>query len=255
MADKLIFISCGQRTDGEKALGALLKSAVDGTLGFQAYFADSVHDLDSLTHHVFDGLHRCAGAIVVLQNRGLVTETGGAAWGHRSSVWVNQEVAILAYRQFIESTKVSILAFIEAGVRLEGAMTSLIVNPQPLPPSAAIVSSVISWLATSDFAGVTRDAFLEKWAQLSNAARRVVAVVIEEGGQNVKESSVRQGLAKRFGLSSNKASQEVQESKLEFVNTDLVKLISNIHSGHELSINPTWERQLRRECTGWLTGT
>jgi hypothetical protein len=157
MADKLIFISCGQLTDAEKSVGVLIKALVDATPGFKAYFAESVHDLDSLAHNVFDGIQRCAGAIVALRDRGLVLDANGAVWGHRSSVWVNQEVALLAYRQFAESTKLPILAFVDPGVKLEGAMTSLIVNPQPLPGLADLKTFVDSWLANSEFTAVSAD--------------------------------------------------------------------------------------------------
>ena len=95
MANKLIFVSCGQLTEAEKSVGVLLKAVVDGTSGFEAYFAGAVHDLDALAHHVLEGIQRCAGAIVVLHDRGVVMHSDGAKWGHRSSVWVNQEVAIL----------------------------------------------------------------------------------------------------------------------------------------------------------------
>jgi len=31
-----------------------------------------------------------------------------------------------------------------------------------------------------------------------------------------------------------------------------VKLIQNTHSGDELSVNPTWEFQLSKQCGKWL---
>src|SRR5437773_2014248 len=111
MGNKLIFVSCGQLTEAEKTLGVLMKAVVDGTPGFEAYFAETVQDLASLAHHVLNGIRQCAGAIVVLQDRGIVTYADGGEWGHRSSVWVNQEVAILAYRQFFEAKAIPILAF------------------------------------------------------------------------------------------------------------------------------------------------
>ncbi len=49
----------------------------------------------------------------------------------RSSVWTNQELALLAYRQFFERRTIPILAFKEQTVTLEGAMTAFIVNPKP----------------------------------------------------------------------------------------------------------------------------
>lgn len=254
MPNKLIFISCGQLTESERNVGVLLKAVIDATPGFQGYFAETVHNLQALTANVLEGIQRCAGAIVVLQDRGVVTHSDGVEWGHRSSVWVNQEVAILAYRQFFESETLPILAFVDPVVKLEGAMTSLIVNPQQMPSSAQLASAVTTWLTESKFSDSSNEVFLTKWEQLPEASKMVVAALLEEGGQNVKQSSVRQAVAKRFGIDSNAASEALQAARLQFIATDLVKLVKNIHSGDEFSVNPTWEFQLRKQCGAWVQG-
>ena len=61
MSYKRIFVSCGQATEAEKVTGILLKSVVDAELGFSAYFAETVHDLEALAQHVLKGLQECAG--------------------------------------------------------------------------------------------------------------------------------------------------------------------------------------------------
>src|ERR1019366_4994876 len=137
-------------TDLEKAIGSLIKSAVDGIPGYKGYFAETVHDLEALAQNVFKGLQDCSGAIVVLQDRGVVTQTDGKVWGHRSSVWVNQEIAILAYRQHSESKRIPVLVLAESAVKHEGAMTSLIVNPRLLPPPSELASTVRDWLAEAE---------------------------------------------------------------------------------------------------------
>jgi len=126
VSDKKIFVSCGQATEAEKTTGIILKSMVEAQPGISAYFAETVHDLEALAQHVLKGLQECAGAIIVMQDRGRVVHSDNTEWGHRSSVWVNQELAILAYRQFFESRQLPILAFMDPQVKLEGAMTTLI---------------------------------------------------------------------------------------------------------------------------------
>lgn len=252
MGNQIIFVSCGQLTEAEKSLGVLIKTIIDGTPGFHAYFAETVHDLDALAHHVLKGLQECVGAVVVLHDRGGVAQTDGLPWGHRSSVWVNQEVAILAYRQFFESMNLPILAFADPAVKLEGAMTSLIVNPKPIPSASEVVGAITAWLSSAEFSHSSGEVFLSKWGQLTESDRMVIAALIDEGGKNVKHSSIRQTLAKRFDIAKEAAGKYLQESKLQFISTDLVKLISNIHSGDELSMNPTWEFNLRRQCAAWL---
>ena len=103
MNKSLIFVSCGQRTPDEKELGVRIKATIDATPGFEAYFAETVQNLDALSSNVLDAVRRCSGAVVVLNDRGPMIGADGAEVGRRSSVWVNQEVAILAYRQFFES--------------------------------------------------------------------------------------------------------------------------------------------------------
>jgi hypothetical protein len=79
-----------------------------------------------------------------------------------------------------------------------------------------------------------------------------VVVLVDEGGTNVKESLVRQDLAKRLSIDPNAADNALRDAKLHFMKTDLVKLVPNIRSGDELSINPTWQHQLRQKCGEWL---
>ncbi len=105
MAKELIFVSCGQLTAEEKDLGTAVKAEIDKMPGLEGYFAQTVHDLSALAHHVFDALRHCSGAILLLHERGRVTASDGSDLGYRSSVWVNQELAILAYRQFSKSAR------------------------------------------------------------------------------------------------------------------------------------------------------
>lgn len=248
----LIFVSCGQVTDTEKSLGVAVKATIDATPGFEAYFAETVHDLQALGVNVFDALRRCAGAVMLFQDRGKVVRADGTELGHRSSVWVNQELAILAYRQFVEATSIPLLAFVDPNVRLEGAMTSLIVNPHRLGPAAEVASVVRAWLRETAFGSAPDHVFRDKWSQLSDSARRVIAGLIEEGGELVKESAVRRALMRRFNFDGNRAAAALSDAKLQFINTGLVDLIQNIHSGDELSIHGTWKFALQREIARWL---
>jgi hypothetical protein len=80
----------------------------------------------------------------------------------------------------------------------------------------------------------------------------VVAVLLDGGGTNVKESLLRQGLAKRLSIDTNVADDALREAKLYFMKTDLIKLVQNTVIGNELSVNPTWQFQLRQKCGEWL---
>jgi len=254
MGKHLIFVSCGQLTEHEKTLGVLLNGLIDGTPGFEAYFAEAVRAFEAPVRNVFDALCRGAGAVVILHDRGMVVGPKGEELGRRSSVCINQELAILAYRHFSEDKHIPVLAFADRKVKIEGAMTSLIVNPGPLGAAEDVVSAVRSWLAERQFGGTSHEAFQQKWAQLSESARGVVAGLLDEGGYSVKETAVRHALMRLFNTRPDQASEAVRNSKLEFMKTDVVKLIQNIYSGDELSVHPTWKFALRREIAKWSGG-
>ena len=250
MTDKLIFISCGQQTDEEKKLGTSVKELVDSIPGYKAYFAEYVQNLDALAKNVFDGLRKCSGLISFLHERGLVITEDKKEWGYRSSAWVNQEIAILAYRKQFEGIDMPVLVFKDEKIRLEGAMTSLIVNPKPMGTEPDILETIKSWLESSEFplnslAGDER--FYSKWKKLSPTSIKVLSALIDEGGNNVKETAVRICLQENYGFGKNDASSSVRTAKSEFINTNVVKLISDINSGDELSISPIWQWHIIRE--------
>ncbi len=249
MAERLIFISCGQQTAEEKRLGTAVKELIDSKPGYRAYFAEYVQSLGALARNVFDGLRKCSGLISFLHKRGLVTLDGDKEWGYRSSVWVNQEIAILAYREQFEGIDIPILVFKDEKVRLEGAMTSLIVNPIPIISEKEVLMKVESWLQTAVFSNLIgiNDRFFSKWQKISSPSKKVLSALIDEGGSNVKESAIRICLREKYGMEKNESSSAISNAKLEFINTDLVKLIPNIHSGDEMSLNPTWQWHIRRE--------
>ena len=238
---RLIFVSCGQVTQEEKQLGTAVKGLIDGTEGFQAYFAEQVHDLASLGHHILNALQRCSGAICFLQKRGQVTGVAGEDWGIRSSVWVNQEIAILAYRKFLESADLPIMVFKDADVRMEGAMTSFIVNPLPLLSISEALAQVKEWLQSTDFAPCLSDEFQAKWNKLSLNSKRAINCLVSEGGQQAKEFNIRRKLQDKYGLEKNAADRAVREAKQQFTDTGLVICHHNIHTGHEMSLHPTWK--------------
>ena len=118
-----------------------------------------------------------------------MTTQGNKEWGYRSSVWVNQEISILAYRKQFEGVEIPILVLKDKKVRLEGAMTSLIVNPIPMNSESEILKQIESWLKTTEFplsSSANDDRLLSKWEKLSSTSR------------NVKESSIRVCLQENY---------------------------------------------------------
>lgn len=243
----MIFVSCGQLRPEEKRLGQRIKSEIDATPGFKAYFADTVQDLSGLSAHILDALRRSSGAVIVLHPRGEIRADDGRVLGIRSSVWINQEVALLAYRQFFERRAIPVLAFRDPSVTLEGAMTAFIINPKPSVDEDTVLTEVRRWLAEEALSGATdeNDVFQAKWDTLQADDRSILAALIAEGGRDIKEHSVRRRLIKQHGFEKNRASEVLRKRRMVLSEENLVQLRHNVYDGDEMSLHPYWEWYIR----------
>lgn len=150
-AEKIIFVSCGQATGREKKLGLAVKNLIDNRTGFRAYFAETVSSFDALTSEVFGSLSVSSGAVILMHPRGRVKPPKGNAF-ERASVWLHQEIAILAYMSHAESIKIPALALCASDLKREGAMSNLILNARALPPrKKEVLDAVSDWLSRTDF--------------------------------------------------------------------------------------------------------
>lgn len=253
---RLIFVSCGQLTAEERNLGQQIKAEVDAVPGFEAYYADAVQSLAGLAEHILDALRRSAGAIVVLHPRGRVLSDRGDDLGVRSSVWINQEVAILAYRQFADRADLPILAFADPSIGLEGAMTAFIVNPKPLTDARSLLPQVREWLLALPVSQSAANVavFEEKWNALTENDRTLLAALVAEGGHGIKESSVRRRLIDQHGFDRTHADDVVRERRLALSQANLVQLRHNVYDGDEISLHPSWERLVRHEVAKFSHG-
>lgn len=200
-----------------------------------------------LSAHILDALRRSSGAVIVLHSRGEVRAKDGRALGIRSSVWINQEVALLAYRQFFEKRAIPILAFRDSSVTLEGAMTAFIVNPKPSVDEHFVLAEVRKWLTDEALSGATDEhkLFQQKWDALQADDRAILAALIAEGGRDIKEQSVRRRLIKHHGFEKNRASDVLRRRRTVLSEENLVQLRHNIYDGDEMTLHPQWEWHIR----------
>jgi hypothetical protein len=248
---KLIFVSCGQQTATEISLGRQVKETIDSTSEFEAYFAETVHDLESLTKNIFDALYRCSGAIIFLHDRGKVIDSSGNEWGNRSSVWVNQEIAILAFRKYIDASELPTLVFKQDNIRIEGAMTSLISNPLQLIDPLYVINEIKNWLKSKSFALSSAEIFEDQWKLLSKSSIEIISCLIEQGGKDVKVEVIRRDLMTRHGFTNNDTTDAIRNAKIDFSKTNLVKYKHDIYSGDEFSMHPTWVFYIHRAIAEW----
>jgi len=198
---------------------------------------------------LYDALRRCSGAVVLLHPRGRVLADDDLDLGVRSAVWINQEVAILAYRQFFEGNRIPILSFKHEDVDLEGAMTSFIINTLPLGDQENILEHVSSWLANGALAGENsqQDIFDEKWAVLQNNDYVVLGALIDEGGCDIKQTSVRLRMSAQYGVDGNQTTEILRASLARLTVQNLVRANRTPRDGAEMSLHPTWEWYVRHE--------
>ncbi len=126
---KTVFISCGQWSEEEKQLGKDICELVKANRpDLDAYFAENQSTTESLSSNILNALYRAAAFICVMHKRGSVTASDGSQ-RTRASVWIEQEIAILAFMQHVLNRPVPVFLFQEKGISLEGIRSLLQLNP------------------------------------------------------------------------------------------------------------------------------
>src|SRR5215470_13833204 len=119
MEKRIIFISCGQFSETEKILGSAIRDLVNSTEVFQGYFAENQSTAESVTKNIFAKLDKCFGLVCVMHERGAVSLPSGNST-IRASVWIEQEIAIVAFLTEILNRPIKTCAYIRKGIAREG---------------------------------------------------------------------------------------------------------------------------------------
>ena len=205
--EKLIFVSCGQLTDEEKKLGQDVEYVINEKEGFRPYRAEVIQDLRGLEQHIFEALSRCSGAVVILHSRGQVKQSVGKQTV-TSSMWVNQEVAILAFRHWLEAENIPVRMFKQPEVTLEGVMTSIIGNPTDFDSSQEVIDEVGRWLSGETFTGLKSEREFERLiAGLDDSDWKVIEAIFAGGEYRVSRQQLKSYLKQEMRLSSQDASR------------------------------------------------
>jgi hypothetical protein len=136
----IIFISCGQVTAEEKALGLKIREAIDNSGIFQGYFAENQSSLEGVTQHIFAQLERCFGLVCVMHARGEVSSPYGTTV--RASVWIEQEIAIAAFITGIQGRKIRIRVYLQKGIHREGVRDKVLINPKEFETGDEILTDL-----------------------------------------------------------------------------------------------------------------
>ena len=175
-----VFVSCGQLTEPEKALGREVARVVEAH-GMTPFFAQDVHSAGDLNSEVFRAIQTCDAFLAILQKRGTIT-FGSHSPAVRSSVWIQQEIAIFCYRMFLEQRSLPLRVYSERGIRREGVMEIAVVNPIEFDREDEVVTGVNSWLNGHEFEehpiqGRREDLFRHRFAQTNEDQLIVLELV------------------------------------------------------------------------------
>ncbi len=136
----LVFISCGQFADDEISLGKAVESLIRDETSFDAYFAEQQNSLDGLTTNILSNLNRAAGFIAIMHHRGEFDTPHGHVI--RSSVWVEQEIAIAAFIQHILGRRIEVAVYMQRGIGREGIRQQLRLKPVEFDQSDEVLADL-----------------------------------------------------------------------------------------------------------------
>ena len=189
MPERVVFISCGQLTEGEKGLGREVAAIIERH-GMRPFFAQDVHSAGDLNSEVFRAIQSCDAFLGILQRRGTVT-FGKYPPAERASVWIQQEIATFCYRMFLERRSFPIRVYSERGIRREGVMEIAVVNPIEFDRSEEIPTEVERWLRSREFddhpvLATREELFRRRLAPLNEVEQLLLEAEVPSGGVETK---------------------------------------------------------------------
>jgi hypothetical protein len=189
MTRKTIFISCGQYTAAEKALGTKIAEMVRKLTDLEPFFAEEVQDLNGLDANILGALHNSVAFITVLHPRGEIKRPDGSVL-IRASIWIEQEIAIATYIHRVENRSLPIIAFKHTSVGREGIRDLLHLNPIEFTDEAEILAELPkrleSWKslkpsAVQPFSIAQRESIERKLKELDIPARDLLRFLLQRG--------------------------------------------------------------------------
>ncbi len=96
----VIFISYGQSNPDEIALGNEVERFIREEAPYEPYFAEQQNTLEGLVSNILSALRRAEAFIGIMHHRGTISTPNGDTV-IRGSVWIEQELAICAFAQYV----------------------------------------------------------------------------------------------------------------------------------------------------------
>ena len=209
-----VFISCGQYTADEKALGKQVCELVRG-LNHEPYFAENQNSLKGLHENILAKLHECTGFITIMHPRGEV-QSSAKAKHIRGSVWIEQEIAIAAFITHCMGRTIEVAAFIHEDIKREGIRDLLQLNPIQFRTNEEVLNRLPGILSTwkLEAANVTLHVRYKKARTLSERHDYELEVLVENtGSARIEQYQLDIMFPNAFVEQSAHYTQEVKERR------------------------------------------
>lgn len=157
---KTVFISCGQCTEEERALGKQAEKLVGELTPFEGYFAQNENSLQGVSNNILKRLYNSVGLVVIVHHRGDVDALGEKFI--RASVWIEQEIAMATLMGQVLNRPLHVAAFFESGIKLEGIRSYALLHPSEFTSAEDVVAGLRQILPEWKTPLYTGDAELQK---------------------------------------------------------------------------------------------
>lgn len=158
----LVFISCGQSTADEIALGTKVERFIREKTPYEPYFAEQQNTLDGLVTNILSALGRSAAFIGIMHHRGaIVTPTDETIT--RGSVWIEQELAICAFTQHVLHRQLAVVLYLQRGISREGIRSQLRIKPVEFDNADDVLSDLSKQVAQWTILPVATAPLIARW--------------------------------------------------------------------------------------------
>ncbi len=220
----LIFVSCGQVTPEEIQLGKDIAHLIRQDGRYEAYFADNQSSLDGVTANILAKLDQAAGFVAIMHARGEVQVADAGASAARSfvrgSVWIEQEIAILAMLVQVQRRKVNVQLYTKRGLTREGLRVYVMTNPYEFAEEKEVLQHFAQILPAWQLAVVTHgpalSPVLTRLQHTQDPALFTVAVALyNTGDEQATDARVRLRFPMKYIRHSHIPNEKKRNSHLE----------------------------------------
>ena len=185
----IIFVSCGQVTPEEINLGKDIVDLIRRDGRYEPYFAEDQSSVEAVTSNILAKLDAAAGFVAVMHPRGEIgIRTKDTSDKHitRASVWIEQEIAILAMLVQVQHRNVKVQLYAKHGIAREGLRLYVMTNPYEFSAESEVLQhfgSVIGdWNLVPHLRGVALRPVLVRRPQKQNPAMYTIGFALHNCG-------------------------------------------------------------------------